>query len=459
MSNAFVFHIRRALCAFSCLIGISVFFIFSSNLSDMLGSCLKVHSSYTGGEIVGDFMDASGDDHGAGGDYAVRYPSNGAFEKDSLDLIRYTVHEPVIHARWQKSPEYWQLDLAYKGGSEAVRTIMIYIDLDNVEGGSVEPLFNPAENVSFDSAHPWDFAVLLSADEGKVFDSAGAYLCDTELYVLQEQTQLKVRIPLQDKKLQKVFGAKKTWHAVLTAGRSQFDSGMVMPVEERASMSRGGLEKDGLYTALIPNVYDVLGDNACLASWSKGTGEKAVVVPVEVSMEPKREKQDEAEVKAFIEKVTRAYDEAAPSENADFANNDEALAFYGRQIKEHPDDYVSMARYGSSLAVKGGESSAIKAMALVNEAYGYLDRAAELACNKDGEINVLMNRGSVSAAVPQQVFGKAESGAEDFMRVVSITDDQLLKAYCYTMAYSCYRKCGKDTQALLALQEARLLME
>ena len=77
---------------------------------------------------------------------------------------------------------------------------------------------------------------------------------------------------------------------------------------------------------------------------------------------------------------------------------------------------------------------------------------------KEGEIEVLMNRGSVSAAVPQQVFGKAESGARDFMRIICLTDNQALKAYCYVMAYKCYKNCDKETQALLALQEAEKLL-
>ena len=51
------------------------------------------------------------------------------------------------------------------------------------------------------------------------------------------------------------------------------------------------------------------------------------------------------------------------------------------------------------------------------------------------------------------------SGAQDFMRIVSLTDDEKLKAYCYVMAYECYKKCGKDTQAMLALQESKKLVE
>ena len=118
-----------------------------------------------------------------------------------------------------------------------------------------------------------------------------------------------------------------------------------------------------------------------------------------------------------------------------------------------------MPFYGSSLAIKGGLSNVMKAVALVNEAYTYLDKAAQLAAGREGEIEVLMNRASVSASVPEQVFCKAQSGAEDFMKIISLTDDINLKSYCYVMAYECYTSCGKDSQAFLALQEAKKMIE
>ena len=99
------------------------------------------------------------------------------------------------------------------------------------------------------------------------------------------------------------------------------------------------------------------------------------------------------------------------------------------------------------------------AVALVNESYTYLDKAAQMAAGREGEIEVLLNRASVSASVPEQVFGKAAGGAEDFMRIISLTEDTVLKAYCYVMASECYQKCGKETQAILALQEAQKMLQ
>ena len=106
-----------------------------------------------------------------------------------------------------------------------------------------------------------------------------------------------------------------------------------------------------------------------------------------------------------------------------------------------------------------GRSSIMKATALVKESYTYLDKACALAFEKNGEIDVLLNRGSVSVSVPEQVFGKAESGAEDFMRIVLLSEDKILKAYSYVMAYECYKKRGNESKAFLALQEAKNMIE
>ena len=122
-------------------------------------------------------------------------------------------------------------------------------------------------------------------------------------------------------------------------------------------------------------------------------------------------------------------------------------------------DYVSMAYYGSYLAMKGGESSVMKAVALVNEAYVYLDKACELAYEKDDEIDVLMNRAHVCASVPETIFGKAKTGANDFMRIVLLTEEDVLKAYCYVMASECYENCGMESEAFIVLQEAKKIAE
>ena len=395
--------------AFTCFLGISLFFIFSSVPQHFIGNYLHVDPSYIGGLVCADFIDATGDGIGA----AAK-----SFDEEALDLVRYTVCEPVTNARWQQSPEYWQLSLEYKSGPASVRNIMIYIDLDNVEGGNTEPLFDSAEKICFDDEHPWDFVLWICGGEGKLFDSIGNFICNTEYYALNNDTKIIVRIPLRDKKIQKILGAEKTWHYVLTCEYEMPDS------------------------------------------WNSETFENAKLCPLEASMiAHKISKSEKTENARFINYVKELYYESSGSQQNQIRSTDENLIYYKEKITDDSEDFVSLAYYGSWLAVKGGESSVIKAVALVNEAYTYLDKAAEMADGNEGEIDVLMNRASVSASVPEQVFGKAQVGAADFMKIVSLTENETLKAYCYVMAYECYLKCGKETQAILALQEAKKMLQ
>ena len=451
---------RMLTTVFTCFFGISLFFIFSSVPQKFIGSYLHVEPALTGGLVCADFIDVTGDDNGAGGKLELRYPLNKSFEEGSLDLIRYTVHEPVTNARWQQSSEYWQLSLEYKSGPASVRNIMIYIDTDNIEGGSTEPFFESAEKLIFDDAHPWDFALWICGGEGKLFDSMGEFICNTEYNTLNNDTQITVRIPLRDKRVQKILGAKKTWHYVLTGGYSQFEHGGFMTVEKSPAMAHGGMKTSKEYNALVPPVYDIPGSNEKLGSWNAETFEKAKLLPIEVCMTAhKKSKSENAENEAFINYVKLLYNESYGAHQNQSRNTDESLAYYKEKIISEPDDFVSLAWYGSWLAVKGGESSVVKAVALVNESYTYLDKAVQMADGKEGEIDVLMNRASVSASVPEQVFGKAEGGAADFMKIVSLTENETLKAYCYVMASECYQRCGKETQSILALQEAKKMVQ
>lgn len=50
------------------------------------------------------------------------------------------------------------------------------------------------------------------------------------------------------------------------------------------------------------------------------------------------------------------------------------------------------------------------------------------------------------------------------MRIILLSDaknpdDKNFKAYCYVMAYECYKKRGNESKAFLALQEAKNMLE
>ncbi len=362
--------------AFTCFLGISLFFVFSDVMTNFIGSFLQVDPSYTGGLTCAEFA----------GDALAAAPQS--------SLMRYTVHQPVTNARWQKSAEYWQLVLEYKDGKTVSADTNIFIALDNKE-------VEPAE---------CDFSIRLNKGQGKIFDKEGQFISDLEYYSVNNGSLVKIRIPLRDKRLQRLLGAEKTYHYIKESGLS-----------------------------------------------------KSAALPLEVNMTAKKHnKKEEAKNQAYIKHVKELYYQSRSrqqSQQPDFKDAPSALEYYGQKIRLQPEDYDSLAYYGSWLAMKGGQSSVMKALTLVNEAYTYLDKACQLAYEKEGEIDVLMNRASVSASVPEMVFGKAESGAADFMRIVLLTEDPLLKAYAYVMAYECYKKCGKESQAFLALQEAKKMIE
>lgn len=375
--------------ALICILGVPMFFVFSEVPANFIGSFLHVDPTYTGGLVAEEIVDPIGNAGERGG------------------LVRYTVHQPVTGARWQKSAEYWQVVFDFNG-APAKNKETVYIAADNMARGEQN----------------WNFALKIDGAQGQVYDNDGSYICAAEVYPLNGGEQVKARIPLQDKRLQALLASKKTWH--------YFDFG-------GANL---GLEltKD------------------------------ADTAPVEARMvAKKKDKGKDAEDEAFVERVKKIYEGAANNNGASdssatgdgdpMAAINAALQKYEQKIKENPNDYISLANYGSWLAKKGGESSALKAMKFVKDAYVYLDKAAELCAGKEGEIEVLMNRASVSASVPEMVFGKSEVGANDFTKAASLTDNKVLKAYCHVMAYECYKKCNKESKAFLALQEAKKALE
>lgn len=361
--------------AFACLFGISIFFFFDSQLDNLLGKFIRIHPSFTGGELAADFIEATG-------------------ENDSLDYICYTVFKPVTNAKWVDNPEYWQLVLEYKNNSEALKSFAIHIDFDNIKNCG--------------NQH-WNYAVEFSEGQGKIYDSENNFVCTPQLLILEKENQIKIRIPLKDIGLQRILGAKKTWHYLTLNGKPGF-----------LDMNDSSLEVD-----MVSKTED---------------------------------KNSSKEDEAYIKQMKEIFAEAM---EIDFDSNsiEENLNFYKNKIDENPEDFVSLANYGSNLAKKGGNSSVVQAVILVNESYTYLDKAANLASGKEGEVEVLLNRASVSASVPEQVFAKSESGAEDFVRLAFLTDDAEFKAYCYAMACDCYKKCGKTTLAKVALQKSKKVLE
>ncbi len=177
-----IMKIKTIIIALVTFWGISLFFMSSSVTSSLLGRFLHVDYSYTGGIVAGDFVDF--------------------MKADDTGMIRYTVHQPVTNARWQKNPDYWQLELEYKDDSAAEKNVKIYISLDNFEFS--------------DEKHCWDFVLLLNEAKGNVYNNDGLFLCETENYIMNDGKGIKIRIPLKSKELLRILAASKSFHYLET---------------------------------------------------------------------------------------------------------------------------------------------------------------------------------------------------------------------------------------------------
>lgn len=401
----FIYKFRVLLATIGCLFGISIFFINSNILCNMLVKVLhlKIAPAMIGGEVTADFFDGLGN-----------------------DLIRYTVHKPVFNAPWQKYPDYWQID--FELGEEGLggKTIAVYFGIDTENNPKIKPLPSSTKaifgntNLILDQEHPWNYAVLISESEGKVFNSDKTELYDVQLSVVNKGRTIMARIPLTDKGLQRVYSAPETYHYVFVEnnGRNQ-DETIVYPLYAKMTVLKEDTKADKEF---ISKVYEALNNSS--------------------------EKSDEGYF--------------------GFATLEEALIYYEKEIKENPDSALVNSNYGTCLAMKGGKSSVVQATMYVNTAFEYLDKGVSLSKTDEERFEALMNRGSVCRSVPESVFGKALIGAEDFVQAATIQKSWIkseslenpeyqksLLAYLYVSASQCYKTAGKDTESKIIMQEAK----
>ncbi|MBR5933022.1 MAG: hypothetical protein IK002_03445 [Treponema sp.] len=343
-----------------------------------------------------------------GGETAAEYFYEG-------ELVQYTIHKPVYEAKWQKYSEYWQLDLLYKEPLSDLNKIAVYIDIDSDGNGSVNAL--SSEEISFESEHPWDYCVVICGDKGKIYDTDANMVDEVQTAFLENRKKLVVRIPLKDKNLQKAFLYKSSCHYICTC---RFEN---------------------------QNVKEFVAQNVSLNATSDFT---------------------DGDIESFIKSAKDSIILDFYEDEKTFASTDEKLAYYKNLLEKDSENPLYLAKYGSALATKGGESNAMKAIKLVKEAYTYLDKAAALASGKECEFAVLMERAHVSYSVPEMVFKKSEAGAKDFVKCAELyknsikgkpdIKDKNMLLYLYIMAAECYNNCNKNTQAKLMCIEAKKYM-
>lgn len=479
-----------AFTAFVCFFGISAFFYNSSFLEPIVYRALKlkINPSLVGGAVIGEFYDDLEDDAGNGN--AV-YPEYEAFVPGALDLICYKVHSPVYDGKWQQNPEYWQLDLDYKNGDASVRNIFIFINYGDKESVCDKWLKDDSFGVEFEKNVPWNIAVWVHDGKGGVYNSKKQIICNTENYIRKNGRQILIRIPLAKRELHQIYEAKKTYHYVVTGAYSPWELDGFIP--ENSS--------EGIYDILVPEMPLV---NASAGNSQKNQLNSKKIVPVEVDMKSvgsgigaeevsgknrgadgaaKAAQSDEVryvQLVAAIKNEAAKYKEEAQQnvKPDDFAGDsfegklmnakklfssgrvEEAYEFFGQLLKIQPDNAVVNAYYGSCMASIGGKSSPLKAMKLVNKSFGYLDKAVELADGSYDEIDVLLNRAGVAAAIPDSVFHKAGVAAKDYEKCAQLYSENLdllnaakgqkiQLAYFYICASENYKKIGDNMGAII----------
>ena len=484
-------YARRIILLVITLVGITLFFVYSNIMERAFQSVAKLETdpAFTGGRIAEVFYDPVGDDHGFG---RLVYPSHPDFVPGSLDLVRYTVHEPVYNAKWSDLSDYWQLDMAFSAKGNQVRNIRIYIDADGDGNGNTLPRDEMAEGVTFDPSAPWDYVVVVEGLKGTFMSADGNF--SEPLFVISRNNdkEIVIRIPLSDRRLNGLFTVNQTAQYVCVGGWTPWGRDGYIPVSLRAGAGSGG----GAPSSLTPKIFDYLAPESrsqedLLSSWNDDTLDIPAVFPVIASMQSIRTgmQMNKKADSVLLEKLKALA--ATEAEQADLASGQalqkisdiksfeyaelqfqagkkkEAEASFDGLLVTEPDNAKVLAYKGSLVAIRGGDASPLAAVDIIAEAYRYMDRAVALAQQSDEILTARLNRAYVSKSVPDVVFGKALEGASDFLAAAAEyrSLDEGKNAYvaeiasAYMNAALCFEIGGKNEDAGSWFREAaRLVM-
>jgi len=435
-----------------------------------------------GGKVAAVIEDPRGDDHGFG---ALAYPEGKGIKPGSLDLVRYAVHEPVRGRGDSGRGDYWQLDFAFAGSSADARNVRVYIDADGDGAGSTLTKKEFAEGVEFDRANPWDFVLSIQGKTGSLASADGTLDVPVAVTVSGSGKNVSARIPLADPALAALYAVPTTWHYVLVGS---YDPAC-----------RGGFAGTPP-SDFAPKLYDIAVPDGktqeeTLSAWDEKAFTVPVLSPVPVAMRAAKksrggeaalstkalarlhdlERAASAEESAAIRAATARVDSLPTSspERAvalfDAGRSSEAESAFDAILATTPDDPAALAYKGSLVAMRGGKALPLQAMGLVKDAYAYLDRAVALAHTPEEARTAYIARGSVSQSVPNGIFRKAASGAEDFLAAAErikqmkeagasgVSDADVASAYCH--AAECYAIAGKADRAESWFAESRKLMD
>ena len=466
-------------------LGVPLFFAFSTAAAGSLGAALRlqVEPSIAGGRAWSRFADPIGDDSGAG---ELQYPLGQAWERGELDLVGFAVREPVKRPVWSSRGAYWQLEASFAkaalsglaGGGFRAPVLHVYIGVEGAASGSTESAFGEGELLRFDPGRPWNYAI--SADGwscASIVSADGAYRAPVEAAWDLGQRRLTLRVDLAraPPPLASVLGGRPNWHYVLVGACDLAREGHFAALRHLPSLHEGG----GATDELCPRVFDLLAPRGSrqeseLASESAAAGRLALVYPVMVGQgSTAREETEEGRTRESL-KFELARDQAkaeagralalaalGPASLADegrigelYALGLDARALVAAEgvLGANPSDALALAYRGAIVARSARNTTSLaKKMTLVEKAYSGLDRAvAEAKPLSKESMAAFLCRGSVSLAVPDEVFGRAAQGAADFEAAAALAaagGDGGGFLGCLAQAALAYEKAGLEVEA------------
>ena len=473
-----------ALCA---AIGVPCFFAYSTWIAARLEKALRleVEPSFTGGRLVAEFPNPIGGDTGQG---SYTYPLGQNWQRGELNLVRYAVLAPVLRPVWGMSGPYWQIEASFakavptglSGGGFRAPVLHVYIQIGGAAkaSGSTQSAFGEGELLRFDPAHPWDYA--LSADgwspQGEIRSADGSYRAPVATTWDFARRRLILRIDLEKAPplLASVIGGDPTWHYVLVGAYDPAREGRFAAVRANADFHDGGGAKD----ELSPRVFDLIAPRgtskaAELSSEDSASGSYALVSPVEAGGPAARAADPGLRARledAAAKEAAMAGAESArrlgalpPRSPADASMIGELfqLGLEARcidaikvDLAAKPGDPIALAYRGALVAMSAGKGAGLgEKMRLVTEAYRDLDAAVAASAvsgRAEDRLAVLVCRGNVSIAVPNDVFGRAAQGAADFdaaAEMAAASKDPAFAGSCLAQAAAAYEKAGLPEDA------------
>jgi hypothetical protein len=461
---------------------VPVVFINSSYIAGRFAAilCLNVSPELSGGKVLAQFSAPLDDDDGPGG---YEYPLGGAYEKGELDITSYTVRFPLSRPAWHAKGAFWQLELTFAkatpnglaGGGFRAPAVHIYIGIYGAASGSTESAFGEGELVRFDPDHPWDYVVSVDgwSPSGEIKSADGSYSAPVDTTWNAQLRRLTLRIGLDKAPalLSSVLAGKETWYYVLVGAYDGAREGHFAAVRKDANLHDGGGARDDD----SPRVFDLLvprgtSKSSELSSEDSGKGILALVEPVIVGGAEKVAQPDRAaalaeaksaETRDAAERAQKIAALPSPSKaDADIVGElfglgleERARAAVDMRLATDAHDPLALAYRGALVALSASRASGLgEKMSLVAAAYRDLDAAAGGAAAFDPKerIAVLLCRGNVSSAVPNDVFGRAAQGAADFdaaRLLAKGSGDAALENDCLAKAALAFEKAGRTEEA------------